>query len=297
MSAALRNARKEIRQPRLHIYPLVDATTDQRHTARGLAQVVFVERSGRDDHEIDRDRLVHPPTGDGPRRVGTADRILAETGAVGDDLQAARGAHGPAHGCLVARMIDTGNPVTPTVRPIVREGRPTPGRVIPDDETVGDRATVADGYSERVGRRGRQRYADGTAVAAESCRSLVDQYAVHSQAQEVEHQRVGPGGSPNGEHGAPLDAVATVRQIHRQRVIQHVDPWTVRPWNGGGLLGREPTGGEQRDDHDAQRVHGGANGHPIAASASCISAAVWYRSTGSFAIARRITCASASGTS
>src|SRR5881398_547835 len=118
-----------------------------------------------------------------------------------------------------------------------------------------------------------------------------------TQPHEIEHQRVGPGGSPNGEHGAPLDAVATVRQIHRQRVIQHVDPWTVRPWNGGGLLGREPTDGEQRDDHDSQRLHGGASGHPIAASASCISAAVWYRSTGSFAIARRITCASASGTS
>src|SRR5439155_9712573 len=206
-----------------------------------------------DDHEIDRDRLVHPPPGDRPRRVGAVDRSLPETGAVGDHLEAARGAHGPAHGCLVARMIDTGNPVTRTVGPIVREGRPAPRAVIPDHETVGDRATVADGYGQRVA-RGRQRYADGAAVPAESRRALVDQYAVDSQAQEIEHQRVGPGSSPNGEHGAPLDAVPTVWQIHGQRVIQHVYPRTVRPWSGGGLLGREPAGREQRDDHDSQSL-------------------------------------------
>src|SRR5213592_2991975 len=93
--------------------------------------------------------LVHPPTGDGPRRVGTVDRSFPETGAVRDDLEAARGAHGPAHGCLVARMVDTGNPVTPPVGPIVGEGGPTPRRVAPHDETVGDWATVADRSEER----------------------------------------------------------------------------------------------------------------------------------------------------
>ncbi len=226
-------------------------------TARGLAEVVFVERSGSDHHEIDRNRLLHPPTGHGPRRVGTPDPSLPETSAVGDDLEAAWGAHGPAHGCLVARMIDTGNPVTAAVRPIVREGRPAPRGVIPDDETVGDRPAVADGYGQRIGRGGRQRYTDGAAIPAESCRTLVDQYTVDSQAQEIEHQRVGPGGSPNGEHGAPLDAVPTVRQIHGQVVIQNVDPGTVRSWRGTGLLRCEPTGGEKREQRDSQSVHGG----------------------------------------
>src|SRR5256886_15762272 len=131
-------------------------------------------------------------------------------------------------------------------------------RSVPHDETVADRATVADGYGQCLGRRGRQRYADGTAVAAESCRSLVNQYAVDSQPHEIEHQRVGPGGSPNGEHGAPLDAVPTVWHIHGSPVIQHVDPWTARPGSGASLWGREPTGGERGEEHGSRGVPGGA---------------------------------------
>src|SRR3989442_13311176 len=103
-------------------------------------------------------------------------------------------------------MIDAGNPVTPAVGPIVREGGPAPRGVIPDDETVGDRAAVADGYGQRVGRGGRQRDADGSAIPAESWRTLVDQDTVDSHAQEIEHQRIGPGGPPNPAHAAPLDA-------------------------------------------------------------------------------------------
>src|SRR5881392_2729521 len=95
-------------------------------------------------------------------------------------FEAARGAHGPAHRCLVARMVDTGNPVTPTVGPIVREGGPTPRAVIPDDETVGDRATVANRYRDRVARPCLQRDTDGGAVPAESGRTLVEKYAVDS---------------------------------------------------------------------------------------------------------------------
>src|SRR5204863_8390324 len=110
------------------------------------------------------------------------------------------------------------------------------------------------------------------------------------QAQEVEHQRVDPGGWPNGEHGAPRDAAPTIRQIQGHRVVQHVDPRTVWPRCEGALLCYEPTRGEQRDDRERES-------HPIAASASCICTAVWYRSAGSFAIALRISCANASGTS
>src|SRR5256886_14147330 len=212
------------RPPRSTLFPYTTLFRSRR-----FAQVVFVERSGGDDHEIHGDRLVHPPTGDGPRRVGTVERSFPETGAVRDDLAAAGGAHGPAHGCLVARMVDTGNPVTRPVGPIVGEGGPTPRRVAPHDETVGGWATVTDGYAQRVGRGCRQRNADGAAVPTEACRALTHKYAVDPQAQEVEHQRVDPGGSPNGEHGAPLDAVPTVRQIQGQRVVQHVDPRTVWP--------------------------------------------------------------------
>src|SRR5256886_11530069 len=64
---------------------------------------------------------------------------------------------------------------SPPVGPIVGEGGPTPRRIAPHDETVGDWATVADGDGQRVGRGCRQRNADGAAVPTEACRALTHQ--------------------------------------------------------------------------------------------------------------------------
>src|SRR5262249_34746329 len=73
----------------------------------------------------------------------------------------------------------------------------------------------------------RERDSNGPAIPAELNRPLAHQDRVDSEIEQVKDQRIGPGGSSDGEDGSGVDAVPALREIYRDLVIENIDPRAV----------------------------------------------------------------------
>ena len=154
------------------------------------------KRCRRDHHQVRRDRVALVPPGDG---APGPPRALAAVGprAVGDDRELGGRIDRPRHRCLVARIVDDGEPVPRALGPVVAERLPAALRILRDDQPVRGHAVIEHRHARTVG-RGAERHRDTTRPARELARRAVQLHTVHRQ-QDVDANAL-PLGARAEEH-------------------------------------------------------------------------------------------------
>src|SRR5207237_3627488 len=133
----------------------------------------------------------------------------------------------PAYGRLVARMIDTRDPVPRAIRPVVAEAGPASGAVGANDESILNCTVVCDADVKAAAGTLRQRDVDLAGRTREGCSGAVHTHAVDGDVQEIENQRIEARRPLHREHRIGHNRVAALWELERQRVIDDIDAGAI----------------------------------------------------------------------
>ena len=206
------------------------AASTHRSAARGASQRRLVEVRRANDHQIRGNRLHQVK----PRRHPCAAIAMGHRGRVGHTCpvghhrSAKRGRDAPTHGCLVAGVINRGNPIPRAIGPVVAERTPAAEGVLADDQPVRRRAMIPDLHPQSRAVSCEQWNANGHAVAHDVARSAVHRDRIHQQCDQVETECIDGARPSNAQRCRAANFSAERGERERDIVVLHVNAWLIR---------------------------------------------------------------------
>jgi len=114
------------------------------------------------------------------------------------------------------------------IRPVVTEVGPASEAVFANDQPVDDCAAVVDRDFVLLAAFPRQRNDDRFRQTRELDDATIDADPIDVEVQQIEHQRVGLARSRDRQQRVGSNGSATVGQIDRERVVEHIECGSIR---------------------------------------------------------------------